>query len=81
MKGRGNQQGRIQRNPVAEGWAGAVMRKSLAIQKCLRRTYRLTDRPTRHGVESRVYNLKLLQTNMLKMITVCGRIVILPATC
>ena len=27
-------QGRIHGNPVADGWAGAVMRKSLAIQKC-----------------------------------------------
>ena len=27
-------QGRIHGNPVADGWAGAVMRKQLANQKC-----------------------------------------------
>ena len=47
-------QGRIHGNPVADGWAGAVMRKPLAIQKCDRRTDGPTDRPTRQGVESRV---------------------------
>ena len=35
--------------PVADIWAGAVMRKPLAIQKCY-----ITDQPTRHGVESPV---------------------------
>ena len=44
------QQGQIHGNPVADGWAGAVMQKSLAIQKCCRPTYRWTDRRTdRHG--------------------------------
>ena len=43
-------QGQIHGNPVADGWAGAVMRKPLAIQKCDRQTFR----PTRQGVESRV---------------------------
>ena len=43
-------QGRIHGIPVADGWAGAVMQKLLAIQKCDRRT----DRPTDQGVESRV---------------------------
>ena len=39
-------QGRIHGNPVADGWAGAVMRKPLANQK----SDRPTDRPTdRHG--------------------------------
>ena len=33
-------------NPVADSWAGAVMRKSLAIQNCYRPTDRRTDR---HG--------------------------------
>ena len=51
-------QGRIHGNPVADGWAGAVMRKPLAIQKCDGRmdgpTDRPTDRPTRQGVESRI---------------------------
>ena len=28
------EQGRIHGNPVADGWAGAVMRKPLGIQKC-----------------------------------------------
>ena len=37
-----NEQGRIHGNPVADGWAGAVMRKSLGVQKC----YRPTDLPT-----------------------------------
>ena len=42
--------GRIHGNPVADGWAGAVMRKPLRIQKCDGRTDRPTDRPTdRHG--------------------------------
>ena len=27
-------QGRIHGNPAADGWAGAVMRKPLAIKKC-----------------------------------------------
>ena len=47
-------QGRIHGNPVADGWAGGVMRKPLGIQKCDGRTYRHTDRPTRQGVEARV---------------------------
>ena len=43
-------QGRIHGNPVADGWAGAVMRKPLANQKSDVPTYRPTDRPTdRHG--------------------------------
>ena len=42
--------GRIHGKTVADGWAGAVMQKPLAIQKC----DGLTDRPTRQGVESRV---------------------------
>ena len=29
-----SEQGRIQDNPVADGWARAVMRKLLGIQKC-----------------------------------------------
>ena len=40
-------QGQIHGSPVADGWAGAVMRKPLGIQKCDgptdRRTYRPTD--------------------------------------
>ena len=43
-------QGRIHGNPVADGWAGAEMRKSIGIQKCDGPTdgptYRHTDR---HG--------------------------------
>ena len=43
-------QGRIHGNPVADGWAGAVMQKPLGIQKCDGRTdgptYRPTDLPT-----------------------------------
>ena len=39
-------QGRIHGNPVADGWAGAVMRKPLAIQKYFGRTDRQTDGPT-----------------------------------
>ena len=46
-------QGRIHGNPVADGWAGAVMRKPLAILEILRTDGR-TYRPTRQGVESRV---------------------------
>ena len=43
-------QGRIHGNPVADGWAGAVMRKPLGIQKCDGRTDGPTYRPTdRHG--------------------------------
>ena len=49
-----HKQGRIHGNPVADGWAGAVMRKSLRIQKCDGPTDRRTDRPTDQGVESRV---------------------------
>ena len=47
-----HEQGRIHGNPVADGWAGALMRKPLAIQKCDGRTDRLTDGPIRQGVES-----------------------------
>ena len=43
-------QGRIHGNPVADGWAGAVVQKLPRIQKCDGRmdgrTYRHTDRPT-----------------------------------
>ena len=41
-----NEQGRIHDSPVADGWAGAVMRKPHEIQKCDRRTDGRTDR---HG--------------------------------
>ena len=41
------QQGWIHGNPVENGWAGAVMRKSLAIQQC----YQPTDQLTRQGVD------------------------------
>ena len=37
-----------------DGWAGAVMQKPLAIQKCDGRMDGPTNRPTRQGVESRV---------------------------
>ena len=51
-------QGRIHGNPVADGWAGAVMQKPIAIQKCdgwtNGQTDRRTDPPTQQGVESRV---------------------------
>ena len=40
-------QGRIHGNPVADGWAGAVLHKSVGIQKCDRRTDRRTDGPTK----------------------------------
>ena len=39
-------QGRIHNNPVADGWARAVMQKPLGIQKCDGRTDRPTNRPT-----------------------------------
>ena len=39
-------QGRIHGNPVADGWAGALMRKPLGIQKCDGRTDGPTDQPT-----------------------------------
>ena len=39
-------QGRIHGNPVADGWARAVMQKPLGIQKCDGRTDRPTNRPT-----------------------------------
>ena len=43
-------QGRIHGNTVADGWAGAVMRKLFGIQKCDRQTDLPTYRPTdRHG--------------------------------
>ena len=52
----GGKQGRIHSNPVADGWAGAVMRKPLGTQKCDGWTDGLTDLPTnQHGkVQSRV---------------------------
>ena len=41
-RGGNDKQGRIHGNPVADGRAGAVTQKPLAIQKC----YLPTDRPT-----------------------------------
>ena len=40
------EQGRIHGNPVADCWAGAVMRKPHGIQKCDGRTNQSTDRQT-----------------------------------
>ena len=54
-------QGRIHGNPVADGWAGAVMQKPLGIQKCDGPTDRPTNRPTWQDVESHVRDLKLVQ--------------------
>ena len=51
---RKKEQGRIHGNPVADGWAEAVMGKPLGIQKCDGPTDRPTDRLTWQGVESRV---------------------------
>ena len=50
-----SEQGRKHGNPAVDGWAGAVVRKSLR-SKMLRNgpTDRQTDRPTRQGEESRV---------------------------
>ena len=57
-KGERKEQGRIHGNPVADGWAGAVMRKTLGIEKWAAPpalpTSRHTDLPTyrptdRHG--------------------------------
>ena len=50
----GKEQGWIYGSPVTDCWAGAVMQKLIAIQKCYRRTDGPTDRPTWQGVESRV---------------------------
>ena len=41
----GRKQGRIHGNTVADGWAGAVMRKPLRIHKC----YGTDRRTDRHG--------------------------------
>ena len=46
MNERMKEQGRIHGNTVADGWAGAVMQKPLAIQKCDGRMDVPTDRPT-----------------------------------
>ena len=43
---RQNKQGGIHGNPVADGWAGAVMQKMLGIQKCDGSSDRGTDIPT-----------------------------------
>ena len=50
------EQGRIHGNTVTDGWAGAVMRKLLGIQKKIGRTDLPTLQPTRQGVESRVHD-------------------------
>ena len=51
-------QSRIHGSPVADGWAGAVLRKPLGIQKCDGPTDQSTNlptyQPTRQGVELRV---------------------------
>ena len=49
-----NQKGQIHGNPVADGWAGAVMRKPLANQKSDVPTYRPTYQPTWQVLESHV---------------------------
>ena len=49
-----NKQGRIHGNPVADGWAGAVSHKPLAIHKHFGRRDGRRDRPTRQGEESLV---------------------------
>ena len=46
----GEKQGRIHGNPVADGWTGAVMQKTLGIQKCDLRT----DRPTVPSEQTRL---------------------------
>ena len=50
----GYKQGRIHGKTVADGWAGAIMKKSLAIQNYLLPTDVPTYRPTRQGVDCRV---------------------------
>ena len=45
-------QGRIHDNPVADSWAGAVMQKPHANQKCDRQT----NGPTQQVLESRVHD-------------------------
>ena len=40
------EQGRIHGNPVADGWAGAIMRKPLGFQQNVLQTYRPTNLPT-----------------------------------
>ena len=51
-------QGRINGNPVADGWAGAEVRNHSKFKNVKEltdgRTDGRTDRPTRQGVESRV---------------------------
>ena len=42
------EQGRIHGNPVADGWAEAIVWKPLGIQKCYG-TDRPTDQPSRQG--------------------------------
>ena len=73
-----SKQGRIHGNPVADGWAGAVMQKTLGIQKCDGWTDRHNYRPTdRHGkVKSRVSATKkiLLQLWHLKLKTTFYRV-------
>ena len=43
------EQGRIHGNSVADGWAGAVVRKPLGIQKCYEADGRTDGRTDRHG--------------------------------
>ena len=60
------EQGRIHGNPVADGWAGAVMQKLPGIQKCDGRTdlptYQPTDLPT-DTARCRVACLRLKNKN------------------
>ena len=59
-------QGRIHGKTVADGWAGAVMQKPLAIQKSLLLTYRPTDIPT--------YRLTDLPTDTARCRVACPRL-------
>ena len=58
-------QGRIRGNPVADGWAGAVMRKPLAIQKYFGRT----DGPTETANVKYFFLVFLLENGSCKLKT------------
>ena len=83
-------QGWIHGNPVADGWAGAIMRKLLAIQKCDRRTDvptdtarcrvacpRLKKRKYRRRVNTRCEPPKTLAPPLTDQIAVINRLLII----
>ena len=67
------EQGRIHGNPVADGWAGAVVRKPLGIQKCDLPTFLPTDTASSRVACPRLKTLMYRLTKCQKVSYQVGR--------